>query len=66
MIRRYLERNNKIKFSPDYVDGIKVIRMTYTNLFWANEINFIEWALLGIFDRLSGMYGYRRIMKCVD
>jgi len=66
MIRKYLERNDKIKFSTDYVDGIKVTRMTYANLFWINEMNFIEWFLLGFLDRLSGFYGYRRTMKCVD
>ena len=65
MIRKYLERNGKIKFSSDYVDNVKVTRMTYTNLFWLNEMNFIEWILLGTLDRLSGFYGYRRTIICV-
>ncbi len=65
MIRKYLERNNEIKFSTDYVDGIKVTRMTYTNLFMMNQMNFMEWLLLGLLDRCSGFYGYRQTIMCV-
>lgn len=65
MIRKYLERNGDIKFSTDYVDGREVTRMAYTNEFMADGMNFMEWLLLGILDRGSGFYGYRRTIKCV-
>ncbi len=64
MIRKYLERNKEITFSTDYVDGRKVTRMTYTDVFMARGMNFLEWLLLGILDRCSGFYGYRRTIQC--
>jgi|TARA_R110000824_G_scaffold394396_1_gene594165 hypothetical protein len=59
-MRKYLERNNEITFSTDYVDEVKVTRMTYTGSFMMNQMNFMEWLLLAILDRCSGFYGYRR------
>ena len=64
MIRKYLERNGEIKFEKDFVDGIEVTRMKYSDDFWMNKMNFFEWFLMGVLDRCSGFYGYRRTHCC--
>ena len=50
MIRKYLERNGEIKFGKDFVDGIEVTRMKYSDDFWTNKMTFMEWLLMGILD----------------
>jgi hypothetical protein len=64
MIRKYLERNGEIRFEKGFIDGQKVIKMKYSAEFWYNDLNFFEYLLLGILDRCSGKYGYRRTMVC--
>ena len=64
MIRKYLERNGKIKFEKDFVNEIEVIRMKCSDYFWINEMNIIEWLLMVIMDRCSGFYGYRITICC--
>jgi len=66
MMRKYLERKGEIKFDKDFVNGIEVIRIKYSDDFWMNKMNFIEWLLMGVLDRCSGFYGYRRTMYCKD
>lgn len=64
MIRKYLERNGKIKFKKDFINKKEVVRIEYSGEFWMNEINFLEWMLIGILDKCSGFYGYRSTMVC--
>jgi hypothetical protein len=64
MIRKYLERNGEIKFEKDFVDGIEGMRMKYSDDFWMNKMNFLEWFLMGVLDRCSGFYSYRRTHCC--
>ena len=62
MIKKYLERNGKIKFILDTLNGHKIVRIKYSGSFWMNEINFLEFILMELLDRFTGFYGYRMTM----
>lgn len=59
-ITNYLQRNGKVVFLEDALDGQKIVRMHYTGHWYLNEMNTLERFLMWALDYFSGTYGYRR------
>ena len=54
MIRKFLEKDERIKFEKDFVDKTQITRIEI-HADHVNEIGFIKWVLI----RLMDVFGYR-------